>query len=192
MTRWPVRTKLARVPVWIARKNVPPTPIASSALRARAERMLKRLKLSRAELSVLLCDDAEIHGLNRAHRRKDKPTDVLAFAQREGPTLPGAGSLLGDVVISLDTARRQAREHGHSLWVEVTLLLAHGLLHLVGYDHRTDAEEARMNAKVVELVNAARARAARVTRLRVDKRVGRIAQNPPAATIAARRHVKKL
>jgi probable rRNA maturation factor len=173
------RTKLARVPVWIARKNVPASPISNVALRRRAERMLKALKLPRAELSLLLCDDSEIHHLNRSHRRKDKPTDVLAFAQREGPALPGAGHLLGDVVISLDTARRQAAEHGHSLWAEVTLLLAHGLLHLVGYDHRTDAEEAQMNAKAVVLVNAAGARAARLTPSRVDKPSGRIARNPP-------------
>jgi probable rRNA maturation factor len=92
--------------------------------------------------------------------------------------MPGAERLLGDVVISLDTARRQAREHGQSLWDEVTLLLAHGLLHLVGYDHRNDAEEAAMNAKVVVLVKAAGARAANVTRLRVDKPAERIARNP--------------
>jgi probable rRNA maturation factor len=102
--------------------------------------MLEALGLTRAELSVMVCDDATIHGLNRAHRKKDRPTDVLAFALREGKVMPGAEDLLGDVVISLDTARRQAREHGRSLWAEVTMLLAHGLLHLVGYDHRTDAE----------------------------------------------------
>jgi probable rRNA maturation factor len=178
------------VPVWIARKNVPASPISSSALRGRAERMLKKLKLPRAELSLLLCDDSEIHRLNRSHRRKDKPTDVLAFAQREGPALHGAGDLLGDVVISLDTARRQAREHGHSLWAEVTLLLAHGLLHLVGYDHRTDAEEARMNAKAVVLVNAAGARAARLTPSRVDKPSRRIARNPPRRASTARIRIK--
>jgi probable rRNA maturation factor len=176
LTPAPARTKLARVSVWIARQDVPESPIRSPALRRRAERMLARLKLRRVELSIVLCDDRSIHSLNRRHRRKDKPTDVLAFALREGQPMAGAEHVLGDVVISLDTARRQAAEHGHSLWREVTLLLAHGLLHLVGYDHRTDAEEARMNAKVVELVNAATARAARMTRPRVDKTRERIVQ----------------
>lgn len=120
--------------------------------------MLRALGLSDAELSVLLCDDATIHALNRSHRRKNKPTDVLAFALREGKVLPGAEGLLGDVVISLDTARRQADARGHPLWAEVTLLLAHGLLHLVGYDHRTDAEERRMNARADVLVAAANSR----------------------------------
>jgi probable rRNA maturation factor len=166
------------VPVWIARKNVPASPISTPALRRRAECMLAALKLKRSELSIVLCDDAEIHALNRSHRRKDKPTDVLAFALREGVPMLGAEHLLGDIVISLDTARRQAREYGQSLWDEVTLLLAHGLLHLVGHDHRNDAEEAAMNAEVVVLVKAATGRAPNVTRLRVDKPAERIARNP--------------
>jgi probable rRNA maturation factor len=179
LTHTPGRTKLARVPVWIARQQVPDSPISDPALRRRAERMLVRVRLRRAELSIVLCDDRTIHSLNRRHRRKDKPTDVLAFALREGPPMAGAQHVLGDVVISLDTARRQAAEHGHSLWREVTLLLAHGLLHLIGYDHRTDAEEARMDAKVVELVNVATEGAPRMTRPRVDKQRKRIVRTPP-------------
>ena len=69
--------------------------------------MLEALKLRDAELSILLCDDRTIHALNRTYRRKNKPTDVLAFALREGKPVPG-GKALGDVVISLDTAARQA------------------------------------------------------------------------------------
>ncbi len=72
--------------------------------------------------------------------------------------MPGASGMLGDVVISLDTAARQAEELGRSLWDEVTWLLAHGLLHLVGYDHRTVAEERRMNARADMLIAAAKAR----------------------------------
>jgi probable rRNA maturation factor len=131
--------------------------------------MLAALKLSRAELSVLLCDDRTIHALNRDHRKKDKPTDVLAFALREGAQLPGAQGLLGDVVISIPTAKRQARTHRHALWDEVTLLLAHGLLHLIGYDHRTDAEERRMNARADMLVAAARSRRPQNRSKPVDK-----------------------
>lgn len=120
--------------------------------------MLRALGMPDAELSILLCDDPTIHALNRTHRRKNKPTDVLAFAMREGRPMPGESGLLGDVVISLDTAARQAEELGRSLWDEVSWLLAHGLLHLVGYDHRTAAEERRMNARADMLIAAAKAR----------------------------------
>jgi probable rRNA maturation factor len=146
------------VPVFVTRTAVPASPIGSSALRVRAERMLAALALPSAELSLVVCDDATIHQLNRQHRRKNKPTDVLAFALREGPALRGAEDLLGDVVISLETARRQAEVRGHPLWTEVTILLAHGLLHLLGHDHQTDEEERRMNARVDVLVAAAIAR----------------------------------
>ena len=87
-------------------------------------------------------DDPGIRLLNREWRRKDRPTDVLSFPGGEHP--PGArGPLhLGDVILSLDTARRQARAHRRSLAEELDLYLAHGLLHLLGHDHhrRRDAE----------------------------------------------------
>jgi probable rRNA maturation factor len=142
--------------------------------------MLRALRLTKAELSILLCDDQAIHALNRRHRRKNKPTDVLAFAMQEGTLMPRGRRLLGDIVISLDTARRQAAEHQHPLWDEVTLLLAHGLLHLVGYDHRSDAEEAEMNAQVARMVSASRPNAATVTPRRVDKAEKRIVNTPRA------------
>lgn len=157
------------MPVLISRQGVPAHPIGTPALRRRAEHMLRALALPSAELSIVLCDDRTIHALNRDHRKRDKPTDVLAFALREGKTLPGAEDLLGDVVISLDTARRQAKQRKHDLWAEVTVLLAHGLLHLVGYDHRTDAEERRMNARADMLVAATSARRPQIRPRAVDK-----------------------
>ena len=160
------------MPVFISRSGVPRSPIGNAALQGRAERMLRALALPRAELSLLVCDDATIHALNRAHRRRDRATDVLAFALREGKPLagaPGANELLGDVVISLDTARRQARERRRTLWDEVTLLLAHGLLHLIGYDHRTRAEERRMNARADMLIGAATPRRPQLRARAVDK-----------------------
>lgn len=117
--------------------------------------MLVQLGLENAELSVLLTDDAVIESLNRKHRGKAKPTDVLAFQMESGPEPEGSPRLLGDIVVSLDTAARQARARRRALSAEVTHLVAHGLLHLVGYDHRTDAEERTMNALVVRLVRAA-------------------------------------
>ncbi|MCC6875757.1 MAG: rRNA maturation RNase YbeY [Sandaracinaceae bacterium] len=120
--------------------------------------MLEALGLPRAELSILLCDDATIHELNRSYRRKDRPTDVLAFAMHEGEGGALHPDLLGDVVISIDTARRQAAEARRPVAAEVTFLLAHGLLHLLGLDHRTRAEERRMSARTDVLVAAARPR----------------------------------
>lgn len=111
------------------------------------------------EVSLRLVGDAQIHALNRGYRRKDRPTDVLAFAQREGPAAALHPALLGDIVISVDTARRQARR---GLYRELIHLASHGLCHLLGYDHRTDAEEAEMNARAAAL----RAEAARRGRIR--------------------------
>lgn len=123
--------------------------------------MLRALALPDAELSVLLTDDAAIHVLNREHRRKDRPTDVLAFpmqevrAPRPEPRLPQPRGILGDVVISLDTAERQARARRRPLIEEVRFLLAHGLLHLVGYDHATPGEKRQMTGETRRLVRAA-------------------------------------
>lgn len=110
---------------------------------------------SASEVSLVLCDDAFIHPLNRDHRNKDRPTDVLAFAQREGEFAFLDDHLLGDVIISLETAQRQADERGHSLLTELEILLVHGTLHLLGYDHIVDdeaevmeAEEARVRAQI--------------------------------------------
>ncbi len=130
--------------------------VTSAGVEAEARTMLRVLKLPRAELSILLCDNATIHALNRRHRKKNKPTDVLAFALREGPDGHLAGDLLGDVVISLETATRQARERGVRTDEEVRMLLAHGLLHLLGWDHQTDAEDIAMRAETERLLAAVR------------------------------------
>jgi len=115
--------------------------------------MLRTLELEAAELSLLLTDDAGIQRLNREHRHKDKPTDVLAFPMAEGR--PEPRGLLGDVVISLETAQRQADARRRSLPEEVRFLLAHGLLHLVGYDHATPTEKREMVGMTRRLVRAA-------------------------------------
>lgn len=144
--------------VSVQRKRARAEGVAVPEIRKRAERMLARLDLQGAELSVLLTDDDEIHELNLTYRNKNKPTDVLAFAMREGEALEGdaeGDELLGDVVISLDTAARQARERRRTTLQEVTFLLAHGVLHLVGYDHQTDEEEREMNRATRVLVRAA-------------------------------------
>lgn len=100
------------------------------------------------EVSLRLVGDAAIHALNRAFRHRDRPTDVLAFAQRESPGGHLHPEILGDIVISVDTARRQARR---GLYRELLHLASHGLCHLLGYDHRDDEEERTMNARAAAL-----------------------------------------
>ena len=89
---------------------------------------------SRASVSVLLCGDARMRRLNREFRKIDRPTDVLSFPA-------GEPAFLGDVAIDVPYAARQARKRGHALDREVQLLLAHGVLHLLGHDHETDQGE---------------------------------------------------
>jgi probable rRNA maturation factor len=100
------------------------------------------------EVSLRIVGDAAIHALNRDYRHKDTPTDVLAFAQRDSPGGRLHPELLGDIVISVDTARRQARR---GLYRELLHLASHGLCHLLGYDHRDDHEERVMNARAAKL-----------------------------------------
>lgn len=117
---------------------------APATLKRRVAKMLAHLQLQESEVSILLTDDREIRILNRDYRGTDAPTDVLSFSLREGEGARFAGALLGDLVLSIPTAKRQAREAKRPLLDEATMLLAHGLLHLLGWDHRTRAEDARM------------------------------------------------
>lgn len=131
-----------------------------------AETVLKREGVSsEAEVSIALVDDLYIQELNRQYRHKDCPTDVLSFAMREGageepPAAEEEELMLGDVVISLPTAQRQAVEFGHSFQREAAYLSVHGVLHLLGYDHKTDVERDVMRAReeeILELLNLPRA-----------------------------------
>ena len=107
--------------------------------------VLRHLDHDVEEASIAFVDDAAMTSLNRKFRHKNKTTDVLTF--------PGDFPFLGDIVISLDQARRQARDEKHSLATEVRYLLLHGVLHAMGYDHETDngemnALELKIRAKV--------------------------------------------
>lgn len=113
------------------------------------------LSPERDEWSLTFVDDATIHQLNREYRQVDRPTDVLSFALEEagGPKPPpDAPRMLGDVVISVETALRQAEERGHADEAELGLLMAHGLLHLLGFDHDTAARKKKMWARQAELL----------------------------------------
>ncbi len=98
------------------------------------------------ELSLRLTDDTEIQTLNAQYRQIDKPTDVLAFAALEvdSPQIEELPLYLGDIVISVETAQRQADQQGHDLSYELAWLAAHGLLHLLGWDHPDDDHLMRM------------------------------------------------
>ncbi len=111
-----------------------------------------------AEVGVVFADDVYIRELNRDYRGIDSATDVLSFALEEGeePSVQGgpAEALLGDIVISLETAERQAAEFGHGLEREVAYLTIHGMLHLVGYDHEEEADKAAMRRQEEKILAA--------------------------------------
>lgn len=125
---------------------VTPGPVLVADLERVAGWLLEQFGMDEGELSVVLCDDAFIHPLNLQYRGKDKPTDVLSFSQREGEEADEDDPVLGDVVISLETAATQAAERGHGLDHEARVLLVHGVLHLLGYDHEQDDEAEEMEA----------------------------------------------
>ena len=116
---------------------------ASRRLRARARAYLAALGREDAELSILVVGDRRIRAINREWRGKDEATDVLSFPLSDPP---GIGTLLGDVVISLETAARRARDEGRPVARELDRYLAHGLLHLLGHDHERPGEARRMAA----------------------------------------------
>ncbi len=109
-------------------------------------------RLAPRSVSVLFCSDSRIHKLNQLYRGKDKPTDVLSFAMTEA----GYSSSLGDLVISTETAVRQAKEYRVSRESEIVRLASHGLLHLLGYDHeKVSATEANRMRRAEKHLRAA-------------------------------------
>ncbi len=123
--------------------------VESKLLSKIAHRALEVLGLSKVELSIALVSDAQIKRLNKRYRNKDKPTDVLSFPIGEKVE---DWLILGDIVISVDTAKRQAQELGHSLEEELKRLLVHGLVHLLGYDHELGGEEEKKFFELEEFV----------------------------------------
>lgn len=111
---------------------------------------LGRINAEISEVSIAVVDDETMRTLNRKFRKKNKTTDVLTFPADESDADPQAkGRPLGDIVISIDQARRQATDQRHSLPTEVRYLILHGILHALGYDHATDHGE--MNALEAEV-----------------------------------------
>jgi rRNA maturation RNase YbeY len=116
--------------------------VSPTRLKQKAQRILNYLGEKRSELSVLLVNNRKIRSLNAKFRSKNEPTDVLSFPLAE--SLPTGTKLLGDVVISLEQAQRQAREKENNFSREVEWLLIHGILHLLGYDHERSHKKAKI------------------------------------------------
>ena len=117
---------------------------AARVLRRAARAQLEALGQAHRELSVSLVSDRAIRRLNKAHRNKATATDVLSFPQEEPAVARRGKGPIGDVVISLDTALTQAEEGGWTLAKELERLLAHGLLHCLGFDHQAPADSKKM------------------------------------------------
>ncbi len=148
------------MPVHVDNRH-PRLRVSKSALAGLLRAHLRVLGRPRGVVDVSLVEDREIHALNLQWRGVDAPTDVLSFAfdEAEGPA--GPVDLLGDLIVSLDTAdrqaeamRRQFRLADYALWHEVAFLATHGLLHLLGHDHQHAAQAARMEALERQLLAA--------------------------------------
>lgn len=111
-------------------------------------------KLDNVEFNVIIVDNQEIHQLNRECRGIDRPTDVITFALEDNTDFPDLDiRILGDIYISLDKAKGQALEYGHSFLRELSFLAVHGFLHLLGYDHMEENDEKIMFDKQEEILN---------------------------------------
>ncbi len=121
--------------------------IDTTELKSQIRILLKTLNLEDSELSILLTRDSKIRELNRKFRNQDKSTDVLSFPQDEEAINENGQLMLGDIVISVETAEQQGKQHGLPLTKEILLLIIHGLLHLLGYDHERSSKEAKFMKK---------------------------------------------
>ena len=128
------------MPVEIARRGAG-RKLSGRRLKTIALAILGLLGEADAELSLLLIGNSEMRKLNAKYRRKDYPTDVLSFPMEDGGT--PATRLLGDVIISVEKAREQAKQRGRTPDQELATLLIHGIVHLLGYDHERSAKDAR-------------------------------------------------
>jgi probable rRNA maturation factor len=128
-------------------------PVRLEGLRMKAAAVLNALDCPEVELSIVLVDDDEIAALNREYLQRSGPTNVIAFPMQAGDFSEITPHLLGDVVISLDTCRRESEEADMPFEERLDQLLIHGILHLLGFDHVTNAADAeRMAAKSDELM----------------------------------------
>jgi probable rRNA maturation factor len=121
-------------------------PLFERFTKVLSKKISEILKKKNGKISLIIVDDKKIHKINKEYRNVDKPTDVISFEYMEDRSAVYGGSevVVGDIFISLDTAKRQAEEHHHSLQKELGILFVHGLLHVIGFDHNDDKEEKQM------------------------------------------------
>ena len=118
-----------------------------------AEKILQDRGLDKSELSILLINDKRIKALNRQYRGLNQPTDILAFPMQEGEFKGLNPEILGDLALSLDTALRQAKDAGHQIERELAMLIIHGILHLLGFDHEKGGrEEKKMKREEAQIM----------------------------------------
>lgn len=120
------------------------------------ESAIKKENLENVVFNLIIVDNDYIHKLNKEYRGIDRVTDVITFALEddESMVLPSDVRVLGDIYISVDKARSQAEEYGHSFLREISFLAVHGFYHLLGYDHQTEEEEKVMFAKQAEVLDS--------------------------------------
>jgi probable rRNA maturation factor len=143
------------VPIRLRVDHGPHRGLPRGEVLRRARAIFTSLQLGKSELSIVLTNDEEIRQLNNTYRHLDRPTDVLAFAMHEGEAAGLHDYILGDVVVSVDTARMQAARANRRVLSEATMLIAHGILHLLGWDHETAAKDRRMRRETERLCRAA-------------------------------------
>ena len=118
---------------------------------------IKKLQLKDVEFNVILVDNDYIHKINKEYRNIDRVTDVISFALEDDSTFPTMETkILGDIYISIDKAKSQAIEYGHSFKRELCFLAVHGFLHINGYDHMTKEDEKVMFGLQEEILNEAK------------------------------------
>lgn len=119
------------------------------------KRVTKLLGKRSGSVDLVLVGDSKIRTLNREYRKKDKPTDVISFAYLEVTDYESTKGdvIVGDIFISVATAKRQAKKNGHSLKKELEVLFVHGMLHLFGFDHNDDKEEAEMEGWASKIIS---------------------------------------
>ena len=116
--------------------------------------VLKSLGVNDANISIVFVSDREIRHLNFLYRKKNVPTDVLSFSMREGKRIKRDSAILGDVVISVDRARRQAKRFNSTFKREIYLYIIHGILHLLGYDDEKASSRKKMQKKEIQILNS--------------------------------------
>ncbi len=139
-----VREGKARLEIKV-REVMAALPISSDVLHRVAAHAFDILGKEPAEISLVVCNDDFILSLNKKYRHTPESTDVLSFSMREGDFSDDSSPILGDIVISIETTKRQARTVGRTLEEEFIFLFTHGLLHLLGYNHYSDRDKRTMN-----------------------------------------------